>query len=111
MKHVGRAVFFACLTALVLLGMRQLVAGPETASADASAPPAAHAAVLLALPAPENAAQGASAAQPSAHRPATLPAHQSLPVLTRADGCGWLITGRSYVRTVYIAFHLEGSAG
>ena len=33
------------------------------------------------------------------------------PVLTRADGCGWLITGRSYVRTVYIAFHLEGSAG
>lgn len=34
-----------------------------------------------------------------------------MPVLTRADGCGWLITGRSYVRTVYIAFHLEGSAG
>jgi len=40
-----------------------------------------------------------------------LPAHPPMPVLTRADGCGWLITGRSYVRTVYIAFHLEGSAG
>lgn len=110
MKHVGRAVFFACLTALVLLGMRQLVAGPESASADAPAPPVSYAA-LLALPAPENAAQGASAAQSSVHRPAALPAHQPLPVLTRADGCGWLITGRSYVRTVYIAFHLEGSAG
>lgn len=32
-----------------------------------------------------------------------------MPVLTRADGCGWLITGRSYVRTVYIAFHLEAA--
>lgn len=73
-KHVGRAVFFACLTALLLLGMRQLVVAPESASA-------------------------------------ALPAHPPMPVLTRADGCGWLITGRSYVRTVYIAFHLEGSAG
>lgn len=53
----------------------------------------------------------ASTAQETLHRPAALPAHPPMPVLTRADGCGWLITGRSYVRTVYIAFHLEGSAG
>ena len=96
MKHVGRAVFFACLTALLLLGMRQLVVAPESASAESSpAPPG--------IP--------ASTAQEALHRPAALPAHPPMPVLTRADGCGWLITGRSYVRTVYIAFHLEGSAG
>ena len=104
MKHVGRAVFFACLTALLLLGMRQLVVAPESASAESSpAPPG--------IPAPESAAASASTAQEALHRPAALPAHPPMPVLTRADGCGWLITGRSYVRTVYIAFHLEGSAG
>lgn len=112
MKHVGRAVFFACLTALLLLGMRQLVVAPESASAEASpAPPACPAVMTAALPAPESAAASASTAQAAVHRPAALPAHPPMPVLTRADGCGWLITGRSYVRTVYIAFHLEGSAG
>ena len=105
-KHVGRAVFFACLTALLLLGMRQLVVAPESASAESSpAPPGIPAVMTAALPAPESAAASASTAQETVHRPAALP------VLTRADGCGWLITGRSYVRTVYIAFHLEGSAG
>ena len=97
-KHVGRAVFFACLTALLLLGMRQLVVAPESASAESSpAPPGIPAVMTAALPAPESAAASASTAQEAQ--------------LTRADGCGWLITGRSYVRTVYIAFHLEGSAG
>lgn len=111
MKHVGRTVFFACLTALLLLGMRQLVAGPEAASADAAPDACGDAAMMLALPAPEGTAQSAPSLQTAAHRPAALPAHQPLPVLTRANGCGWLITGRNYVRTVYIAFHLEGSAG
>lgn len=113
MKHVGRAVFFACLTALLLLGMRQLVVAPESASAESSpAPPGIPAVMTAALPAPESAAGiRASTAQEALHRPAALPAHPPMPVLTRADGCGWLITGRSYVRTVYIAFHLEGSAG
>lgn len=111
-KHVGRAVFFACLTALLLLGMRQLVVAPESASAESSpAPPGIPAVMTAALPAPESAAASASTAQEALHRPAALPAHPPMPVLTRADGCGWLITGRSYVRTVYIAFHLEGSAG
>ena len=117
MKHVGRAVFFACLTALLLLGMRQLVVAPESASAESAsaesspAPPGIPAVMTAALPAPESAAASASTAQEALHRPAALPAHPPMPVLTRADGCGWLITGRSYVRTVYIAFHLEGSAG
>ena len=111
-KHVGRAAFFACLTALLLLGMRQLVVAPESASAESSpAPPGIPAVMTAALPAPESAAASASTAQEALHRPAALPAHPPMPVLTRADGCGWLITGRSYVRTVYIAFHLEGSAG
>ena len=105
MKHVGRAVFFACLTALLLLGMRQLVVAPESASAESSS------AASEKETAPESAAASASTAQETLHRPAALPAHPPMPVLTRADGCGWLITGRSYVRTVYIAFHLEGSAG
>ena len=110
-KHVGRAVFFACLTALLLLGMRQLVVAPEAASAESSPAPPVCPAVMAALPAPENASQSAPAAQETVQRPAALPVHQPMPVLTRADGCGWLITGRNYVRTVYIAFHLEGSAG
>ena len=101
-----------CLTALLLLGMRQLVVAPESASAESSpAPPGIPAVMTAALPAPESAAASASTAQEALHRPAALPAHPPMPVLTRADGCGWLITGRSYVRTVYIAFHLEGSAG
>ena len=109
MKHVGRAVFFACLTALLLLGMRQLVVAPESASAESSpAPPGIPAVMTAALPAPESAAASASTAQEALHRPAALPAH---PPHAGADPRGWLITGRSYVRTVYIAFHLEGSAG
>ena len=63
-KHVGRAVFFACLTALLLLGMRQLVVAPESASAESSpAPPGIPAVMTAALPAPESAAASASTAQ------------------------------------------------
>ena len=86
MKHVGRAVFFACLTALLLLGMRQLVVAPESASAESSpAPPGIPAVMTAALPAPESAAASASTAQDALHRPAALPAHPPMPVLTRAD--------------------------
>jgi len=75
-KHVGRAVFFACLTALLLLGMRQLVVAPESASAESSpAPPGIPAVMTAALPAPESAAASASTAQEALHRPAALPAH------------------------------------
>ena len=85
-KHVGRAVFFACLTALLLLGMRQLVVAPESASAESSpAPPGIPAVMTAALPAPESAAASASTAQEALHRPAALPAHPPMPVLTRAD--------------------------
>ena len=85
-KHVGRAVFFACLTALLLLGMRQLVVAPESASAESSpAPPGIPAVMTAALPAPESAAASASTAQEAQHRPAALPAHPPMPVLTRAD--------------------------
>ena len=85
-KHVGRAVFFACLTALLLLGMRQLVVAPESASAESSpAPPGIPAVMTAALPAPESAAASASTAQEALHRPVALPAHPPMPVLTRAD--------------------------
>ena len=112
MKHVGRAVFFACLTALLLLGMRQLVVAPESASAESSPCPARYSGSDDGCFARAGERRGIRIHRTGgAAPPCCLASASPMPVLTRADGCGWLITGRSYVRTVYIAFHLEGSAG
>ena len=104
MKHCMLMSVLSLLFSLLLPVTVQHAAGLSGDEALPEVSPAASAA-------PESAAASASTAQEALHRPAALPAHPPMPVLTRADGCGWLITGRSYVRTVYIAFHLEGSAG
>ena len=83
MKHVGRAVFFACLTALLLLGMRQLVVAPESASAESSpAPPGIPAVMTAALPAPESVMPA-----PSARNAAMLAAMSSDSVVKFTDAC------------------------
>ncbi len=112
MKRFLRVTFWLCLTLLVLLGMQQLVVCADEASAEeVSLPSAMPIHAVVALPAQQSFPQEADAQQSVANQPIDLPAQTALTVPEIADGCGWFITGRSYVRTVYIAFHLADAAG
>ncbi len=112
MKRFLRVTFWLCLTMLVLLGMRQLVVcADDTSVEEASLPASVPIRAVVALPAQQTVPQEADARQEAINQPIDLPAKTALTVPEIADGCGWFITGRSYVRTVYIAFHLADAAG
>ncbi len=112
MKRFFCVTFWLCLTILVLLGMRQLVVcADDTSVVEASLPAAVPIHAVVALPARQTVPQEPDARQETVHQPIDLPAQTELTVPQIAGGCGWFITGRSYVRTVYIAFRLADAAG
>ncbi len=111
-RHPGRWLVWMFAVALVLLGMRQLVACPEAAAETLPPPPKGQTFWEAALPLAEDSAGTIRDDSLSLRREGvTLLTMQPLLLRSHAVGCGWHITGKSYVRTVYIAFHLEDKAG
>ena len=112
--RIGRIILFAALAALLLLGGRTLVEGPEAAAQTASLPlPPLHA-VLEAADAPVNAAAAETPLQAERIRRCILPERQQTPCAWRlplTDGNGCPLASRSYTDAAYIAFPPEGERG
>lgn len=111
-RHPGRWLVWMFAVTLVLLGMRQLVACPEAAAETLPPMPGGQTFWEAALPLSDDSAGTRRDDSFSLRREGvTLWTVQPLMLRSHAEGCGWHITGKSYVRTVYIAFHLEDKAG